>query len=355
MALGWRLPVRSLRKQTGQRTANAAGAMLGQFAPLAQVGEIAAAMGENNELVSGAVAGGRSQRSGVRALASIAAADSRRTDADGLTFRDHAVERRVARRITQRPTMLEEVGALAGGVGAAVHGMRTGTLTTAVLDRSRHLGDAFRDRMGRVGDAWHDLSDAVVERRGDSANPLRTLTAGATILDQQISRRGQAMHLHPTNRQVVWTPHVAPDALPDDALTAPRDEVRIPRLLTLGYTVQENADQSVTFWPAEPPPAPLQRGRNAPSSPEANPQIAALERQIALINAKALIGGTEALRAELRQLQAQPRPTPTPASRAEHAAAPDATNTAPPTRAPETPVTPTPSAPDTASTAASAA
>lgn len=334
-------------KQTGSGR-YAAGVMLGQFAPLAQVGEIAAAMGENSELVSGAVAGGRSQRSGVRALAAIAAADSRRTDAAGLTFRDHAVERRVKRSITQRPTMLEEVSTVAGGVGAAMHGVRTGALTTAVLDRSRHLGDAFQDRMGRVGDAWHHLSDAVAERRGDSANPLRTLTAGAAVLDQQISRRGLAMHLHPTNRQVIWTPHVAPDALPDDALTAPRDEVRIPRLLTLGYTVQENADQTVTFWPVEPAATPPQRGRSASSSPETNPQIAALERRLALITARALMGDTEALRAELRQLQAQPRPKPTPASQVKHAAALDGTADTTQTRTPETPAPLTSPAPDPA-------
>ncbi|MEI7772734.1 MAG: hypothetical protein WCI67_22275, partial [Chloroflexales bacterium] len=206
-------------KQTGSGR-YAAGAMLGQFRPLAKVGEIAAAMGETGELVSGAVAGGRSQRSGVRALATLAANDSRRTDAAGMTIRDHAAERRVARTVTRRPTVIDQLGDAAGGIAAATRGLHSGALTTAVLDRGQQLGTAFQDRVGRVSDAWQRFGDEVEATHGGSPNPITQAAAGVTTLDRRLSRRGQAMHLNPATRQVVWSPHVALADLPADALRA---------------------------------------------------------------------------------------------------------------------------------------
>lgn len=296
-------------RQTGSGR-YAAGAMLGQFAPVAKVGEIAAAMGESGELVSGLVAGGRSQRGGVRTLAAIAGADNRRTDSAGLTFRNHATERQVARSVTRRPTMVEELSAAASGVSNTAQALRTGALTTAVLDRGRQLGDAFQDRLGRVGDSWQQFSDEVEERSDGSENPLRVAAAGVATLDRRLTRRGQAMRLDGDKRTVVWEPRAAAADLPDQVVTERRDRVRVPRLLTLGYTVQENDDGTLSFW--QPPADTAASTSGAPraaqsrpaSQPVSTPQVAAVERRVQLVEAGALVGNLAALRAELTQLRA---------------------------------------------------
>ncbi|NNJ11523.1 hypothetical protein EKD04_014395 [Chloroflexales bacterium ZM16-3] len=260
-------------------------------------------MGETGELVSGMVAGGRSQRSGVRALAAIAATDSRRTDTQGRTFADRATERRVERTITRRPTVIDEVGALS----SAARAVGTGALTTAVRDRGRQLGGAFQDRAGRVSDGWQRFRDDVADAHGGSANPIVQAAAGVTTLDRRLSRRGQAMRLNPETRQVVWSPRVAPADLPADALREPQPRVRVPRLLALGYHVQANDDGTVSAWQPTPAPAPANARRpSKPATPPdaANPQIAALNRRIALVEAGGLIGDLAALRAERAQLEA---------------------------------------------------
>lgn len=293
-------------RQTGSGR-YAAGAMLGQFKPIAKVGEVAAAMGQDDELVSGAVAGGRGQRGGVRALAALAAADGRRTDAEGRTFRDLAIERRVERAVTQPPTVLEELGALRSAASA----VSSGALAGAVLQRSRALGDAFEDRLGSVGDAWARFGDAVEERSGGSANPLQRAAAGVTVADRRLTRRGQAMHFDPTSRSVVWSPRVAPAAMPPDALQLPKTIARVPRLLTLGYHVQENDDGSLALWrPADTPTALPAPGRSHPApasaapNPSSNPQLAEAEQRLHLVEAGALVGDAVALRAELARLKA---------------------------------------------------
>lgn len=288
-------------KQTGSGR-YAAGAMLGQFTPLAKVGEIAAAMGDSDELVSGMVAGGRSQRGGVRALAAIAGADNRRTDASGRTFRDHATERQISRKVTHRPTVLEELGA----IGTAARAATDGTLSDAVLQRGRELGDAFQDRLGRVGDAWERIESEVDARSGGSTNPVRRTIAGMEVADRHLSRRGQTMHFDAATRAVIWSPRTAAAALPSDTLQAPRTQVRVPRLLTLGYRVQENDDGSVSFWQpttSTPQTTPAARQRTQ-AAPVCDPQLAAVEQRLRLVEAGALVGDAAALRAEVARLQA---------------------------------------------------
>ncbi len=215
-------------KQTGSGR-YALGAALGQVAPLAQVGTIAAAMGESGELISGLVAGGRSQHGGVRVLANVAAADARRTDAQGMTMADHALERRLER-------------------------------TTA----------------GRISDTWQQLRAEVPESFAGSSH------------DSWSNRRGQALHLDPTTRQVVWSPRVATDDLPAHTVVAPQEHMRLPRLLRLGYHVQANPDGTMSTWTPTVPP-------QAGSS---DPQLADLDRRIALVEAGGLLADLDALRAE---------------------------------------------------------
>lgn len=305
-------------KQTGSGR-YAAGAMLGQFAPVAKVGEVAAAMGESGEVVSGMVAGGRSQRGGVRALAAIAGADSRRTDATGRTFRDHATERRVARSAGRGPTVVEELRSAVGVVGTTARAIGSGAMTTALLQRGQQLGEAFHDRLGRVGDAWEHFGDEVVDRSGGSSHPLRSAVAGLEVADRRLSHRGQQMHFDPQARRVVWSRRVEAAALPADALQAPRAQVRLPRLLTLGYRVQENDDGTISFWqPADAVAiTPASAGRQRPAAqPVTDPQLTAAERRLRLVEAGALIGDLAALRTELTQLRAaaaaQPAPAPAP-------------------------------------------
>jgi hypothetical protein len=336
-------------KQTGSGR-YAAGAMLGQFAPVARVGEIAAAMGESGEVVSGVVAGGRSQRSGVRALAAIAGADNRRTDSAGLSFRDHATERQIARTVTRRPTVVEELGAAVGGLNSAGQALRAGTLTTAVLDRGRQVGDGFQDRLGRVGDSWQRFGAEVEERSGGAADPVRIAAAGVSTLDRRITHRGQAMRLDPATRKVTWSPHVAPADLPEQVITERREQVRVPRLLTLGYTVQEQDDGTLSFWPplAEASPAGATAAKRAQGQqarpPAASPQVAAAERRIALVEAGALVGNLAALRTELAQLRATAAATPpvaAPASAGASNPSPAPANSAsPPSSAPASPADP---------------
>jgi hypothetical protein len=232
----------------------ALGTMLGRATPLGAVGEIAAAMGDAGEWASGLAAGARSERGGVRALASIAAADGRRTDDVGRTFRDQATERQIARATATRPTVIDDLGAIAGTAGAAVRAIQRDALADALLTRGQQFGDVIQDRAGAASDAWHHFVDDVDTASGGSTNPLQRLAAGAQVVDRQLSRRGQAMAFDADRRRVVWSPRVPSSALPAAALQEPRDTVHVPRLLTLGYTVQENNDATVSFWPTHPPP-----------------------------------------------------------------------------------------------------
>jgi hypothetical protein len=294
-------------RQTGSGR-YAAGAILGQFAPLAKVGEIAAAMGEGGELVSGLVAGGRGQRGGVRALATLSAADAHRTDAHGRTFRDHAKERRIERSIHRPPSIIEELGSAARTISTTAVAAQNGTLATTLLQRGQQVGTTLHDRLGKVGDTWQQFTQDVDAQSGPGPNLTERAVATAAVLDQRLTRRGQAMQFDPRACRVVWSQRVA--ALPPDTLTLPRDQVRLPRLLTLGYTAQENDDGTLSVWQAQPSAAaPSGAGQSQPTRPPATPpppatlQIAQANQRLTLAEAGALLADPAALRAEIAKLQ----------------------------------------------------
>jgi hypothetical protein len=83
----------------------------------------------------------------------------------------------------------------------------------------------------------------------------------------------------------------------------PRDTVHVPRLLTLGYTVQENDDATVAFWPTLPPTATPPATQPAAS---VDPQLAALERRLQLIDAGALRGDRAQAQAALTAAKTLP-------------------------------------------------
>jgi hypothetical protein len=157
----------------------------------------------------------------------------------------------------------------------------------------------IQDRVGAASDAWQHFVDEVDTVSGGSPNPIQRVAAGAQVADRQLSRRGQAMQFDADRRRVVWSPRVPSSALPAAALHEPRDTVHVPRLLTLGYTVQENDDATVSFWPAAPPPS-------TPPAASVDPQVAALERRLQLIDAGGLRSDRAQVQAALAAAQTAP-------------------------------------------------
>jgi hypothetical protein len=95
------------------------------------------------------------------------------------------------------------------------------------------------------------------------------------------------------------------DAIPDSALTARRERLNIPRLLTLGYHVQERRDGSVAFWRTTPDEdAPARRSVRGESDMP-SPRVAAAEERERLVGAGALLGDAAAARAETRRARAE--------------------------------------------------
>jgi hypothetical protein len=236
----------------------AAGAMAGRIRPLYQLGEVARVMGVgDSDVLDGMYAGSRGEHS-LRAMGRQMQTDARRSDDQGLTLRERATERKATAELArnERPTLLQQgvrdlqtLGAipqqLAQGVGrAGAYTFGDGLVTD--LDRAEA---AVRVNWQRLRAGVAEASAQVAARAG-SADPGRVAVATALVADVALSRpdhRNDAIELDDRKRRR-YLPRVADDALPAYALRADGRKVAIPRLLTLGYTVQRNDDESVTFW-----------------------------------------------------------------------------------------------------------
>lgn len=236
----------------------AIGAMAGRIRPLYQLGEVARVMGVGDgDVLDGMYAGSRGDHS-FRAMARQMETDARRTDAEGRTVRERAAERQVAADLArdERSTLLQQemrdlqtLGGipqqLAQGAGrAGAYTFGDGLVND--VDRSEAAVRANWQRLrSRVAEAG-----AQIASRAGNSDPTRVMVATAQVVDAALARpdhRSEAITLDGRNRRR-YSPRVADDLLPANALRADTRQVAIPRLLTLGYTVQRNDDDSVTFW-----------------------------------------------------------------------------------------------------------
>lgn len=80
-------------KQTGSRR-YALAAAAGRFRPLMQLGEVAASMGLGGDELSSGLSAGQRSLGGLRAGRMAIEADARRKDAEGMTFRERAADRK---------------------------------------------------------------------------------------------------------------------------------------------------------------------------------------------------------------------------------------------------------------------
>lgn len=279
-AMGLTALAASRQTQSGQYAAAAA---LGRIRPLVQVGEVAALMGAIDpagELYSGLHAGNRMEHS-VRSGRLQMASDAKRTDEYGRTFEKRAQERGLARTLRRSPRRLPAtetptpVGEQAERAPAAVR---------AGWQRAQ-AGQASPDP-----NAPQEL--VAVDARPTAAPASRALSATGVVL--ALDSRGRLQ------RAVADA-----EGVPDSALTERRERLNIPRLLTLGYRVQERRDGSVAFWrPAPDEDTPPRRSwRGEPETP--SPRVAAAEEREQLVAAGALVGDAAAARAEVRHARAQ--------------------------------------------------
>jgi hypothetical protein len=248
-------------RQTGSGR-YAAAAAAGRIRPLAQLGEVAAMMGyQDEEVVSGLHAGQQSAQH-LRAGRLRMKEDAQKTDAHGLTMRDRARERALARQLERDrarnagppPTAAGDPEAdphhreqpmpaasrpAAGHPGTNGQGPQSDELAQELADRNDRT-------MASVRANWRDAVAAIPV---DAAHRPTAHRYTAMSLDQ----RGR-LHYHAG---------LTPDRLPAEALTEPHKHVVVPRLLVLGYTVQNNGDGTVTFWKPQPlpPPAPTDERR----------------------------------------------------------------------------------------------
>ncbi len=330
-------------RQTGNASYTA-GTVLGQLRPIAQLGEVAQTMGvlaPESALATGLYAGQRSQHSLQAARLQIQS-DAQRPDATGATLRDHADERRLAAdlRRQQRPTVIQELeqGVVAGRqLGRYVLGGQI----SADMERLSTLAPAITSAAWQRASAhMRYAQQAIQQQAGADAGPLRTMAASAQLIDARLHRggRGQVIQLDPRGRVTFQPP---PASAPAHAMQLPAQNANIPRLLTLGYAVQEVHDQ-VVIWRVHEheTPAPRRATRPAPGShtapvpPESEtagrnaPADAAAERE-RLIRAGAITAATTAPAASTRT-----------ASQATQAAAPESPSLSGGTGCAE--VTPTP-------------
>jgi hypothetical protein len=236
----------------------AAAAVLGRIRPVAQLGEVAAAMGylQDDETLAGLHVGQRSVHGGWRGMRLQMATDATRTDDAGLTFREQAQARALEREITraQQPTVVQEIG----------DGVRAGRAALAYVgsaqlaDDLAHVGDRIpqlaRAGQVRVQRSWATFQDDVTERSNGSEHLMRRGIAAAQVLDDRLrpGERGKVMRLDTRQRLQYDDPSVDP---PAHALRERAHDVQVPQLLLLGYAVQPHDDGTVSFWQRDDRPA----------------------------------------------------------------------------------------------------
>lgn len=176
------------------------------------------------------------------------AADAKRPDAQGRTFRDHAQERGLDRQLAraERPTVVQEIGDLAASGRELYSYVGSGQIAGDVYRAGERIPETVRVGWQRVQGAWRSFDVDVTKRSDGSRNAIRRGLATVQVLDDRLrpGRRGAVISLN-EQRQVHYDD--PPKAAPEGAVTLPRSQVRVPRLLMLGYAVQAQGD-TVTFW-----------------------------------------------------------------------------------------------------------
>lgn len=282
-------------RQTGNGTYAAATA-LGRIRPVAELGEVGQMMGlleSDSPLATGLYAGMRSERS-MRAARLQLQTDAARTDAMGRTMRDQAEERRIAGELRwhERPTVVQEVEQAidAGGqviqklspVHIAAELERFGDQVPAIVSAG---WERARSRLGNV-------RDEVMRQAGAQAGLPRIAAATMQTLDARIhpGGRGQVVHLDARGHISYAPPPATP---PDHAVQANAGEANIPRLLMLGYAVQQTGDQVIAWRVAdEIRPTPAKRLRRQPAPGAVAAPDSHDNERASLIRAGALFAAT---------------------------------------------------------------
>jgi hypothetical protein len=225
------------------------------------MGEVAAAMGwvQDEELVTGLYAGQRSLRS-AHSMRLQMQTDSRRTHADGLTFREAAQERHIARQVEDRQSdswrELNE-GAVAGAsaVAGGYRYVRDGHMIQDLRTRRDRVFEAVSDRWQQIKRAPGAFATEVKERvesaptRHPAADTLHAHAAAIAVAHDWLApdQRYHAYSLDEGGKLRAEQPHSG-GTIPADALTVANVHVNVTRLLRQGYVVQQNRNKTVTFW-----------------------------------------------------------------------------------------------------------
>ena len=239
----------------------AAGAALGRIQTVANIGEVAAAMGwvQDEEVVGGLYAGQRSLRS-AHSMRLQMVTDSRRTNAEGLTFRDAAQERQIARQVedTQSDSWRElNEGAVAGtsAVAGGYRYVRDGQMIQDLRTRRDRVFEAVGDRWQQIKRAPGAFATEVKERvenapiRHPAADTLHAHAAAIAVAHDWLApdQRYHAYSLDEGGKLRAEQPHTG-GTIPADVLTVANVHVNVTRLLRQGYVVQQNQDKTVSFW-----------------------------------------------------------------------------------------------------------
>jgi hypothetical protein len=302
-------------QQTGS-TRYAAGAAAGRIGKVAQLGEVAAAMGylQDEEVVAGLHAGERSTHS-YRTMRLQMVADAKRTGDDGLTIRERAQERDLTRQVEQATGAgaWRSVNEGAAAAGDAVGGAYTYLRSGQGLQDARAGGGRMLES---IGDSWHRTRQGAIEfgseieTRANAGGPsalgeVGTVTRGAAaaiaVTHDRISPDGryQAYRLDDNGQMRIIERQDADGALPPGAITVPTAAANLPRLLRQGYAVQQNPDQTVTLWQTDPQ--------------KASAVVAAPEKQLAQLYKDGAVSKQEIRQAAIGTLSAgKPSDDPAP-------------------------------------------
>lgn len=295
------LTAAAAQQQTGN-SRYAAAAAVGRIRPIAQVGEVAALMGAldpQGEIASGLYAGQRSAHS-LRAARLQMTSDARRTDDAGRTFRDQAMERQVTHDLAraERPTVLQELGTVAHGGQRFVNAFASGQVDAELARMAQTIPSAIAAGWQRMQSVRQELA-AEIDARTGGDRPLGRVVATAQVLDERLHPHGERAVFALDSRGRLQAATMAPQEIPANAMTEPRERLNLPRLLVLGYAVQERRDGSVAFW------------RTTPVAPQ---RTEADERRF-LLQAGALLGEVAAAHSEPRAAHGQAAaPSPAAAS-----------------------------------------
>jgi len=176
------------------------------------------------------------------------AADAKRPDAQGRTFRDRAQERALDRQLAraEHPTVVQEIGDLAASGRALSSYVGSGQIAKDVYRAGERIPEAVRMGWHRVQGTWRSFDADVTERSARSQSPFRRGLATVQVLDDRLrpGRRGAVISLNEQRHVRYEDPPETPQR---GAINLPRSQVRVPRLLMLGYAVQAQSD-TVTFW-----------------------------------------------------------------------------------------------------------